>query len=129
MRPLFQDAWKKGKRTAVPKVLGDGRMEFYVIRAFRELRPGFKGILEPVDGMMVTPVEHVFMIMPGVAFAKEGGRIGYGKGFYDRYLALHPNLLRAAVSFESQIVPRIPAGPYDMRPDWLITEARTIRIE
>ena len=129
MRPLFEDAWKRGKCTAVPKVLGDGRMEFYEIRDFRELRPGFRGILEPVEGTMVTPEEGVFMIMPGVAFDQEGGRIGYGKGFYDRYLASHPKLLKAAVSFESQIVPRVPAGPYDRKPDWLITEARTIRIK
>lgn len=150
MAPLFRDAWRKGKSTAVPKVLGDGRMEFYEIRDFRELKPGFQGILEPVEGTTVLteneasadnaasaenaaltgntafPVENVFMVMPGVAFDPYGSRIGYGKGFYDRYLALHPGLLTAAVGFECQIVPQIPAGPYDKKPDWLITEARSI---
>ena len=62
------------------------------------------------------------MILPGAAFDRNRNRIGYGGGFYDRYLANHPGLETAAVCFEEQIVEQIPAGPYDIRPRIIVTD-------
>ena len=68
------------------------------------------------------------MIMPGVAFDKQNHRVGYGGGFYDRYLEKHPSLKRIAAAFEFQILPEVPTEPTDISPEIIVTEKQCIRI-
>ncbi|MCM1154620.1 MAG: 5-formyltetrahydrofolate cyclo-ligase [Roseburia sp.] len=136
--PLIQKNLTK-KRIFVPKVSGQD-MEFYPIESLSELVKGFKGIREPRDTSQPfledflqnrkrdsrqEPVR-VLMLMPGAVFDKYRHRIGYGLGFYDRYLArLNDSgvmLKRVALCFACQMLNTIPHDVHDIRPDMVITE-------
>ena len=110
---------KAGKRTAAPRI-ENGQMEFYYFSSPAELEAGVFGIREPVGREAAAP--GALILMPGVAFDRERRRIGYGGGYYDRYLAAHPDNPTIAVAFDRQVTDRIPAEPFDLRPDMLITE-------
>ena len=87
---------------------------------------GYKGIPEPDTDMLFQYSEdemsHTLMIMPGVAFDIYRNRIGYGKGFYDRFLQKHKNSHTIALGFEMQIIDSVPTDEHDIRPEFLITE-------
>lgn len=117
---LIRQAWKLGKKVAVPKV-SDDEMTFYYLSDFSELREGYCGIYEP-HSTKVADGGTGLLIMPGVAFDRKRNRIGYGKGFYDRYLKKHQKLSTIGLAFECQIVPEIPAEAFDYRPNIVITE-------
>ena len=74
-------------------------MIFYKLTDFSQLEPGYFGIPEPVCGETVK-WEEALMIMPGVAFDRKNHRVGYGGGFYDRYLEKHPQVKRVAIAFD-----------------------------
>ena len=120
-RSIIEQAWSCGKRVWVPLVMGD-KMEFFQIRSYDELSPGMKGILEPKGTGEKASGESGLMVMPGVAFDKEKHRIGYGGGYYDKYLAGHPKLRTMAVAFDCQIFEEVEHDPYDIQPEVLITE-------
>ena len=122
-RQIFEYAWNLNKKVAVPKVNGD-EMEFYYIHSFENLREGFKGIPEPEDRYPAKD-EHALVIMPGAAFDKKCNRIGYGKGYYDKYLRVHPNYKTIALAFELQMLEAIPADTHDICPNIIITEEKT----
>ena len=122
-RRIIEKAWKLGKKVAVPKVLGD-EMEFYYIQSYEDLEEGYKGIREPKQ-TNVAYDEDVLVIMPGAAFDKTCNRIGYGKGYYDKYLQAQPNYKTIAIAFELQMVESIPTEAHDICPDIIITEEKT----
>lgn len=121
---IINEALKKGKKVYVPKVEGEV-MHFYRICTLSELREGYKGILEPDgsterydEGMRLANGERALMLMPGAAFDKYRNRIGYGKGFYDKYLAEKEDLqvYTIGIGFSCQLVEEIPAEETDIRP-------------
>lgn len=126
---ILEDALKKGKKVYLPKVTGDD-MVFCRIESMTDLQEGYKGIPEPVGDtelfdFTVLQSEScsntngkVLMLMPGAAFDVQRNRIGYGKGFYDRYLQDKEELqLRTiAVGFQCQMVEQIPADEFDIKP-------------
>lgn len=120
---IIEQAWKLGKKVAAPKVNGD-EMEFYYIQSFNDLQDGFKGIPEPRQ-MHPANDENVLVIMPGAVFDANCNRIGYGKGYYDKYLHAHPNYKTIAIAFELQMVEAIPAEAHDICPNMIITEEKT----
>ena len=89
---IIEAAWKDGKEVAVPKVVGQD-MVFYKLTDFAQLEKGYFGIPEPARGEIVQ-WEEALMIMPGVAFDRQNHRVGYGGGFYDKYLEKHPEQYR-----------------------------------
>ena len=100
---LIEEAWKVGKEVAVPKVVGKD-MVFYKLTDFSQLEPGYFQIPEPASGEIVEwPT--ALMIMPGVAFDRENHRVGYGGGFYDRYLEKHPDTVIICDEVGNGIVP------------------------
>ncbi|MBD5424529.1 MAG: 5-formyltetrahydrofolate cyclo-ligase [Allobaculum sp.] len=109
----------------VPKVIDEGKMAFYEPK---NLRPGFKGILEP-PGPLAGQEEVVpeVLIIPMLCFWN-GYRIGYGKGYYDRYLAKHPKCIRIGIAYDEQEDIFRPA-PWDERLDFIITPTRTLVYE
>lgn len=119
-RPLMLEAWKLGKTVWVPKVHGE-TMDFYEITSFDELKPGAYGILEPDAGIPAS-ADDGLMIMPGVAFDTNRNRVGYGGGYYDRYLELHPQLHTLALAFDMQVLFEVPAEEQDIKPQLLVTE-------
>lgn len=124
---LAQEAWKSGKDVAFPKVNGN-EMEFCLISDYSQLAPGAMNILEPVvDCRKVTSFPlHTLMIMPGVAFDSHLNRVGYGGGYYDRFLDKHDHLEVIALGFELQLCDSIPTEPTDYRPHILITEKQIL---
>lgn len=121
-RGIIEQAWKDGKQVAVPRVEGDV-MNFYLIQSFDELEPGCMGIPEPVTNVPAMD-EMALMIMPGVAFDAKKNRIGYGGGYYDKYLEAHTGLCRLAVAFELQFMKSVPTEPTDICPEMIITESK-----
>lgn len=122
-RYLIEEAWKSGKEVAVPKVEGKD-MVFYKLTDFSLLKPGYFGIPEPVGGEIVEWPQ-ALMIMPGVAFDRKNHRVGYGGGFYDRYLEKHPLIQRVAIAFSFQMLPEVPTEPTDICPQIIVTETET----
>lgn len=122
-RYLIEEAWRSGKEVAVPKVVGKD-MVFYKLTDFSQLEPGYFGIPEPSEGEIVE-WSQALMIMPGVAFDRENHRVGYGGGFYDRYLEKHPEIKRVAVAFSFQILEEVPTEPTDICPQIIVTEKET----
>ena len=120
---IAEDAFKKGKKVYYPKVCGDV-MEFYQVSSLDMLKSGYKGILEPEETKLFCykelSGENVLMIMPGVAFDVYRNRIGYGKGYYDKYLSDKPSIRTIAVGYVCQIVEKIEANETDIRPMQII---------
>lgn len=115
------------KRVFVPKVSGRD-MLFYEISDISELSPGYCGIYEPdTDGKEPDYSKAGFMCMPGVAFDKDYNRIGYGGGFYDRYLSGENKFYKAALAYEFQFVDHIRTEHVDVKPDMIVTEDNIYR--
>ena len=119
-RYIIEAAWNDGKEVAVPKVVGQD-MVFYKLTDFAQLEKGYFGIPEPARGEIVQ-WEEALMIMPGVAFDRQNHRVGYGGGFYDRFLEKHPYITRVAVAFEFQMMSEVPVEPTDISPEIIVTE-------
>lgn len=119
--PMLQQALQEGKRIAVPKIYGD-EMKFIYIDDFSKLENNRWGIPEPVaDGPMGDDPE-ALVLMPGLAFDEAGHRIGYGGGFYDRFLAAetkHPTL---ALCYGFQLFPSLETEEFDIPVDCVIWE-------
>lgn len=129
---ILEDAWHSGKEVYVPRV-EEGQMLFHRIESPTQLQKGYRGIREPSPHTPVFQAEpersqDTLMIMPGAAFAADRRRIGYGGGFYDRYLRDKPWLRTIAIGYKCQLLETpgiLPAGefpedPWDIRPDQVI---------
>ena len=113
-----------GKRVYYPKVRGK-EMQFYRIDSLSELKEGFHGIREPIGDSEEDTYdngENDLMIMPGVAFDKEGNRLGYGGGYYDRFLAKWPALAKksVAIGYKMQETVHIPTESNDIKPGMIL---------
>ena len=124
---IIEAAWKAGKEVAVPKVAGQD-MVFYKLTDFDQLEKGYFGIPEPARGEIVQ-WDEALMIMPGVAFDRANHRVGYGGGFYDRFLEKHPKIRRLAVAFDFQILDEVPVEPTDISPEIIVTETSTFYLK
>lgn len=113
---------------AVPKIK-NGRMDFYCIESLEELQPGAYGILEPTTDYLIKGRQGL-MILPGLAFDTYGNRIGYGGGFYDRYLEENKDVQykKVALAYDFQVIAPMKAGEHDKKVDFIITEKRGIRM-
>lgn len=127
LEAVMKEAWRLGKKTAIPR-LEEGGMTFYYIHDLSQTVKGAYGIREPV-GNEKAQGENVLMIMPGTAFDRYYNRIGYGGGYYDRYLQKHPHICTLAVCFSFQVLSGIPNEIHDIKPDILMTEYGVIRKE
>lgn len=115
---LFLRRWHGVKRLLLPRV-ADGDMEFCDY-APDGMRRGAYGIAEPVSDVCCLPADIDFMVVPGVAFTPDGGRLGRGGGYYDRYMSREGfRAFRAGVCFAVQCVDRLPLEPHDLHVDRL----------
>ena len=125
-KKVIEQCWKDGKIVAVPKVF-DKNMKFYAITSYEDLEEGYFGIREPKHELLKEIIcEDGLMILPGVAFDLECHRVGYGGGFYDRYLEMYPNMKKIAFAFEFQTFEQVPYEEFDIKPEKIITESRII---
>jgi 5-formyltetrahydrofolate cyclo-ligase len=125
-------ALAEGKRLALPKVNHHtGQLDLYWVDDLEnQLAEGLWGIREPVVERcerLGSPNDVEFALLPGVAFARDGARLGYGRGFYDKLLSnMTQRPVLAAAAFSLQVVEFIPLEATDVRVDWLVTEQETI---
>ena len=117
--PMLEQAIKDGKRVAVPKVFGD-EMKFIYLDDFSRVEKGYAGIPEPVDDGPVADDPTALVLMPGLAFDAQGHRIGYGGGFYDKFLANEPNHPTLALCYAFQMVESLPTEEYDIPVDCVL---------
>ncbi len=128
---IFQAARGASKDVYYPKVLGK-EMEFYLVEKEGDLVEGYRGIREPEvipeKKLIPQPEDKICVIMPGAVFDKNGNRIGYGGGYYDKFLQRFANwkehVFKLAIAFKCQIVEpgRILCEDYDVKPDAIVTE-------
>ena len=113
-RPIIERAWADSKRVAVPKVVG-GELRFIWIAGFDALSESGYGILEPANDGPIADDETALVLMPGLAFDPQGHRLGYGGGYYDRYLEAHPLHATVALCYDFQFVEEIEAEEHDVK--------------
>lgn len=127
-RAVIESALASGKRVAVPRVLPHKhKMDFYEIDGMGDLEEGFKGILEPRRGVS-SPLGTVDLLgsvclVPGLVFDAEGHRIGYGGGYYDRFLQFYPGD-KIALARSAQVSSNpLPTESSDVPVDFIVTDS------
>ncbi len=125
--PLIEGLHEAGVRVALPRVEG-ADVVAVAYAPGDAVAPSAFGAMEPSAGRVIDPLEVEAVIVPGVAFDRAGGRVGYGGGFYDRFLPrTRPGVPAIAVAFAIQIVEEVPGGGMDRRMDAIVTEDEVIR--
>lgn len=116
---IVRRAWADGKRVAVPKVYGD-IMRFLWLDSFDHIAPGGWNIPEPTFDEPVADDEDALILMPGLAFDPAGHRVGYGGGFYDKYLEEHTKHRLVALCYPFQLFPHLDVEEHDVPVDLVI---------
>ena len=125
-RGLIGQALRDGKRVAVPYCVdGTRQMDFYYIQSMKDLAPRTFGVLEPLVERCQkwSDDQNSICLVPGLAFDRHGFRLGYGKGYYDRFLSGYTGF-KIGIVYEGCLCQRLPHGYYDLPVDLLITEKR-----
>lgn len=117
--PMLRRALEEGKRVAVPKVYGDD-MKFIYLDDLSQVAKGYAGIPEPVADGPVAQDETALVLMPGLAFDRAGHRIGYGGGFYDKFLSREPNHPTVALCYDFQVLPELETEEFDIPVDTVL---------
>ena len=126
---IIQELLSNGKDVFLPKVIGDKKMEFRKITDFSSLEKGSFDIMEPKDGCPIDNNLDVILV-PTVGISPIGVRLGYGHGFYDRFLneyARAATVTTISLTLEKQIVKNIPKSEHDVLIDWIVTEDRFLK--
>lgn len=126
---ILQDALNQGKCVAVPKCIGKGIMVAYQIQSLSELIEGAYGILEPdaSKSIEIAPSQIDLALIPCLSANTKGQRIGYGGGFYDRYLE-QTDAMRVVLCREQLMCEEIPVEEYDQLMEVVVSEERIIRV-
>lgn len=132
---LMRELLEEGKKEIYCPVTQGDEMEFYQIQSLNDLKEGNFHVLEPEisEETLLKPVKDVnyCMIMPGLMFDKKGNRLGYGKGYYDKYLAgldEDINMITIALSYEAMVKDEIPAEETDRCADYIVTDKGLYKI-
>ena len=117
------------KIVVLPRVIDDYNMEFYKIESIDDLSNiGSFGIKEPINNNIVK-IEYIdLMIIPGICFDKECNRLGFGKGYYDRYLFNNNNIYKVGICFNEQLLINniIETDHYDIKMDMILTDKQAV---
>ena len=117
--PILEQALRDGKRVAIPKCYGD-EMRFIYIEDLSAVAKSSCGIPEPIADEPIALDETALVLMPGLAFDPAGHRIGYGGGFYDKYLSAQPNHPTVALCFDFQMFPALETEEFDIPVDLVL---------
>jgi len=123
--PLLKTFLKQGKSLALPRVKGN-EIEAVVVKDLRCLKEGAFNIPEPPEGRVIEPEELDSVVLPGIAFDREGNRLGFGKGFYDRLLK-RVSAPKVGVAYSFQVLDSLPTDSWDVPVDVVVTEKEVIR--
>lgn len=123
---IFAAAVAQGKTVFYPRVRG-AVLELVPVRTQAELQQGSFGVMEPAPTLAATAAVPELILVPGVAFDRRGHRLGYGRGYYDRYLGRSPSsMLKFGFCYAFQLCDRLPDDDHDQRLDALVTESEVI---
>jgi 5-formyltetrahydrofolate cyclo-ligase len=125
--PIFEAARRAGIRTLLPRMTPGAMLEFVAVEGFERLRHGRYGVREPGPEKRAELLHpSAVVLVPGIAFDRQGGRLGRGAGYYDRALARaagdSDGRFLVGVAFDLQIVERVPMSSHDVRMDAIVTE-------
>ncbi len=120
---IIENAWRDGKRVAVPRCIPETRlMEFHYITSLDDLKPGTFGVLEPDETLpTVTDFSGCLMIVPAMQFDISGYRLGYGKGYYDRYMSRFTGV-SAGLCYSEELRRHMYHGRFDKPVDIIVTD-------
>ena len=118
--PMIQRALAEGKKVAVPKVYGE-QMRFIYITDLKDIALGYCGIPEPIADGPVADDPHALVLMPGLAFDRQGHRIGYGGGFYDKFLSAEPTHPTVALCYDFQMQEHLETEEFDIPVDLVLS--------
>ena len=127
-RQMIEQAWKEKKRVVVPKCLPETkRLDFREIETFDQLETVYFGLLEPKMSETELVEKHGIdlVIVPGLAFDTRGYRIGFGAGYYDRFLVDYKGK-KGALAFDEQLSSELPLETHDIPVDWIVTPTKVI---
>lgn len=126
--PLLAEALAQGKTAVIP-YMDSARIALFRLESLDELAPGQFGILEPrrdlrtAAGKAVDPARIELVVIPGVGFDRQGGRVGHGRGYYDELLKrIRPEVPRIGLAYECQLFDEIPMLPHDVRMHKVVSE-------
>ena len=126
---IFERTKTDGKRCFFPRSLDFGMMYFHEVSDFSEMKKGKFGLLEPTDSApLYTPMARDICIVPALSYDREGYRLGYGGGYYDRFLSSFPGT-KIGICYSENIEKRLPRGRYDVCVDMLLTEKGIYRLK
>ena len=117
--PMLERALREGKRVAVPKVYGE-EMRFIYLTDLSRVAKGYSGIPEPIADGPAADDPRALVLMPGLAFDRQGHRIGYGGGFYDKFLAREPEHPTIALCYDFQLLPELETEEFDIPVDTVL---------
>ncbi len=125
---IIKTALDDKKTVAVPLCLDkDGKMEFYSIDSLSNLKKGNFGVREPSpdESKLINDFSEAIIIVPGLLFDKEGNRLGFGKGYYDRYLAKN-EIFSIGLCYNEMMIEKVPVDEYDKNIDKIVTQSGVI---
>ena len=117
--PILEQALLDGKQVAVPKVYGD-TMRFIVLADLTATEKSDMGIPEPIADEPVANDPYALVLMPGLAFDRQGNRMGYGGGFYDKFLQAEPHHPTVALCYDFQMLPHLETEAHDIPVDLVL---------
>lgn len=129
--PMVHALWARGARVLAPRCRHacPGEMDWYAIASAADLAPGSFGIPEPDPERAPLATEAPGLVLvPGLAFDRVGFRLGYGGGYYDRYLAAHPAVWSIGLAYDFQVLEELPAAAWDRPVHALLTPSAFLEI-
>ena len=122
---IMQEAQMQGNEVFLPRI-NVKNLSFRRVRNWNDLEKGMFDIMEPKNNCPCANTIDVILV-PAIGVSLDGHRLGYGHGFYDRFLTANPDIISIVLTFEKQIVKYIPFDESDVQVDWIVTEDRYIR--
>lgn len=124
---FIKSSIKEGKRIVVPVTFHESReMKPSQVLDFQEFEPGYFNILTPKKEFIryIDPMEIDLVIVPGAVFDRDGYRVGYGGGFYDRFLStkISKDAIKVGIGFDLQVIDKVPREDFDVPVDFILTE-------
>lgn len=126
---VIEYALKTGKKVFAPITANGTDMYFTGVKSLDGLKKGFMGILEPEGGEENVPSAGDLFIVPGSVFDIKGHRMGYGRGYYDRYLGRNRCVIKTALCYDFQLLESIPAEKHDIDMDIIVTDRRVVFVK
>lgn len=122
IKPIILQALKDNKKVALPITIDkEGNMEFYFINSLNNLALGNFGIMEPKNSSKVTNFDKAVIIVPGIVFDYKGFRLGFGKGYYDRYLNTH-SILSVGICYQECMIKELVVDKFDKKIDIIFAD-------